>query len=68
MVEVVVYQDPLGARHRAFNSGKLAGDVEAGLVILDHGDHVAQMAFGPFQPPRDFEMGCMRVKMWHKQG
>ena len=49
MVDVVVDQDALCRRHRAFHRRELAGDVKAGLTTFDHADDVPKMALGAFE-------------------
>ena len=50
VVDVVVDQDALGRRHRAFHRRELAGDVEAGFSPFDHPDDVSQMTLGALEP------------------
>lgn len=57
MVDVVVDQDVLCRRHRAFHCRELAGDVKAGLVPFDHPDNVPKVAFGALEPLHKIGMG-----------
>lgn len=57
MVDVVVDQDALCGRHRAFHLRELAGDVETGFATFDHPYDVPKMTIGAFQPLHEIGMG-----------
>ena len=63
MLAVIVDQDPLCRCHRALDRRKLAGDVEAGLLVFDHADHMPKVPFGTFQPLDQIGMTCMMVEV-----
>ena len=57
MVDVVVDQDALCGRDRAFHRRELAGDVETGFPTFDHPYDVPKMTIGAFQPLHEIGMG-----------
>ena len=63
VVDMIVDERPLGRGHSTFHRRQLAGDVEAGLLSLDHADDMAQMTFGTFQPGDEGGVGCVNVRV-----
>ncbi len=67
VVDVVVDQDALGRRHRAFHRRELAGDVEAGFSPFDHPDDVPQMPLGALEPLHQVGMGGVLMHVFHAE-
>lgn len=65
VVDVVVDQDALCCRHRAFYCRELAGNVETGLTLFDHPDDVSKMTFGTFEPLHKVGVCGMFVRHFH---
>lgn len=65
VIDMIVDQNPLGIGHGLFDGPKLLGDIDAGPMVFEHGNHGPQVAIGTFQPGNEGRMACMKVWFCH---
>jgi hypothetical protein len=64
VVNVILDKDTLGLADGFFHGMQLLSDVNAGPVVLDHGDDAAQMSLRTLQPFGDIAMTLVLVAVF----